>query len=79
MGKKIRNDSIVENPDLMRDVHTMVVGETTDGPTETSMPHGLDPRLLQLMRDANAVLRTRYERLQGEYDEAEIVRMTTHV
>ena len=26
-------------------------GKVIDGPTETSTPHGLDPQVLQLMRD----------------------------
>ena len=68
------SDPIVENPDSLRDVHTMVSGDATgERPAETSMPHGLDPQTIQLMHDTNAVLRTRYDRLEALYEEAEIV------
>ena len=59
----------------MCDVHTMVAGESTaDGPAETSTPHGLDPQVLQLMRDTTEILRATHEGLEAEYDEAGIVR-----
>ena len=68
------SDPIVENPDATRDVNTMVSGDATaERAAETMMPHGLDPNLVQLMRDTNAVLRTRYDRLEALYEEAEIV------
>ena len=51
----------------------MVAGEIADDPTETSIPHGLDPQVLQLMRRTNKVLRAMYEGLEAEYDEAEII------
>ena len=53
------SDPIVENPDSIRDVHTMVSGD--------------DPQTIQLMHDTNAVLRARYDRLEALYEEAEIV------
>ena len=71
--EKQESDPIVENPDSIRDVHTMVAGEIADDPTETSIPHGLDPQVLQLMRRTNKVLRAMYEGLEAEYDEAEII------
>ena len=52
----------------------MVSGDATaERPAETPMPHGLDPQMIQLMHDTNAVLRTRYDRLEALYEEAEIV------
>ena len=72
--EKEESDPIVENPDSIREVHTMVSGDATaERPTETPMPHGLDPQMVQLMHDTDAVLRTRYDRLEALYEEAEIV------
>ena len=44
---------------------------------KTPMPHGLDPQMMQLMHDTNAVLRTRYDRLEALYEQAEMSRMRT--
>ena len=70
-----KNDPVVENLDSMCDVHTMVAGESNaDGPAETSTPHGLDPQVLQLLRDTTEILRATYEGFEAEHDEAGIVR-----
>ena len=69
-----KHDPVVENLDSPRDARPMVSGDSvTDGPPETSLPHGLDAQTLRMMQETNAVLRARYERLEAEYDEAEIV------
>lgn len=44
-----------------------------DPPNETDRLRAMHRQLIQLMRDTNAALQVRYERLEAEHDETEIV------
>ena len=68
------NDPVVENPDSPHVARPLISGDDdASDPIEMTLPHGLDAQTIRMMQETNAVLQARYERLEREYEEAEIV------